>query len=272
MKEVIFMSALCNRGIFGARQVLRIQMNKITPNKLQPRKIFDDIKLLELASSIQNFGLLQPITVRKMQDTYEIVMGERRYKACEMLGHTYIDALVLPISGPQSGVLALVENLQRENLHFIEEAEAYQVLVTSEMSQDALAKKLGKSSSAIANKIRLTKLTPEQKNLLMQSDLTERHARAVLTLRDEHMRTELLLKAIEKRLSVRQLEILVIEKAQENSALLSRHIISLARDHRLYLNAIKDIVEQMKKTGMHAKLNTKEKEDSIEVTILFPKS
>lgn len=266
------MSVLNLKAEGNGRQICWLPMSKIVPNPRQPRKEFDDIALLELAASIRHFGLLQPITVRRVSDTYEIVMGERRFRACKLLGQTHIDAFVLPVNGPESAMLALVENLQRENLHFLEEAEAYSALVSSEMSQDALARRLGKSASAVANKIRLLKLSPELRRLIMESELTERHARALLTLPDEDKRMEIAKQAIEKNLTVRQVETMVLEASKKLALpLTGRHVISLARDHRLYLNAIKGIVEQMRQTGVDAQIRTTEYETSVEVRIVFPK-
>lgn len=257
----------------NGRQICWLPMSKIQPNPRQPRKDFDDIALLELASSIRHFGLLQPITVRRVGDNFEIIMGERRFRACKLLGYTHIDAFILPVTGPESAMLALVENLQRENLHFLEEAEAYSALVSSEMSQDALARRLGKSASAVANKIRLLKLSPEIRHLIMESDLTERHARALLTLPDEDKRLEIAKQAIEKHLTVRQVELLVVEASEKLAVPLptGRRIVSLVRDHRLYLNAIKGIVEQMRQAGVNAQIKTTECENSVEVRIVFPK-
>lgn len=253
----------------GGRQVCRLPLDKIVPNARQPRRAFNDIALLELAASIRCFGLLQPVTVRKVGEKYELIMGERRCRACRLLGYTQIDAFILPASGPESAMLALVENLQRENLHYMEEAEAYAALVSSEMSQDALARRLGKSASAVANKIRLLKLSPELRSLLAKSDLTERHARALLTVTDAEKQMEIAKEAIEKHLTVRQTEMLALSAGKREYQ--GRHVVSYARDHRLYLNAIKDIVGQMRRTGVNAEIKTTESARAVEVRITFPK-
>lgn len=255
----------------SGRQLCRLPLNRIEPNPRQPRREFDDIALLELAASIRHFGLLQPVTVRKSGEKYELIMGERRCRACRLLGYTQIDAFILPATGPESAMLALVENLQRENLHFMEEAEAYAALVSSEMSQDALARRLGKSASAVANKIRLLKLPVELRALLMESALTERHARALLTLSDPEAQLQIAQTAIEKHLTVRQTEMLVLEASRKTDASSGRHVVSYARDHRLYLNAIRDIVGQMRKTGLDASFKTTESERAVEVRIILPK-
>ena len=254
----------------SGRQVCRLPLDRIEPNARQPRRAFDDIALLELAASIRYFGLLQPVTVRKVGEKYELIMGERRCRACRLLGYTQIDAFILPATGPESAMLALVENLQRESLHYMEEAEAYAALVSSEMSQDALARRLGKSASAVANKIRLLKLSPELRGLLIKSELTERHARALLTLTDADKQMEIAREAMEKHLTVRQTEMLVVSAAAKQSNP-GRHIVSYARDHRLYLNAIKDIVGQLRRTGVNAEIKTTESERAVEVRIIFPK-
>ena len=266
------MSVLQAGSESGGRQICWLPMGEIHPNPDQPRKEFDEIKLMELASSIRQHGLLQPITVRAVKNGYEIVMGERRYRACRLLGFSHIDAFILPASQEQSALLALIENLQRENLHYFEEAEAYADLIRQGMSQDVLARRLGKSASGVANKLRLLKLEPELRRFLTEENLTERHARALLSLPDAAGRMRIARAAAQKRLTVRETESLV-QRAQKRLPVppAQRKIISLVRDHRLYLNAIKSVVAQMQESGLNADLQVMESDTWVEIKIRMPK-
>ncbi len=259
----------------ACRQVCWLPLNGIFPNPDQPRKEFSEASLAELANSIRQFGLLQPITVR---DTggghYEIIMGERRFRACQMLGQTHIDAIVLPANGRESAMMALVENLQREDLHFFEEAEAFAALIDNyQMTQEDLSRRLGKSACTIANKLRLLRLDPALRALIFEENLSERHARALLRLPDGPGRMRIAQQAAINTLTVRETEALV-ERALARLPVPPpppRRLISLVRDHRLYMNAIKGIVVQMQETGIAAEYNVMEYGDTIELRIVLPK-
>ena len=250
------------------RQVCWLPMDAIVPNPDQPRKTFDDFALLSLAASIRQHGLLQPITVRPKDNGYEIVMGERRYRACCMLGYTHIDALILPSGDQDSAMLALIENLQRENLHYFEEAEAYAQLVAQGMTQEMLGRRIGKSASCIANKMRLLKLSGELRAFLTEEGLSERHARALLALPDGDKRMQIACQAAQQQLTVKEVERLVA-RAQRRLPVPppGRKVISLVRDQRLYANAIKSVVAQMQETGMPARMEVQEGEGWIDMRI-----
>lgn len=267
------MSVLYEGQSAACRQACALPIDRVFPNPRQPRKEFDELKLMELASSIRQHGLLQPITVRAAGSGYEIVMGERRFRACELLGLTHIDAFILSVSDGESGVLALIENLQRENLHFFEEAEAYETLLSQGLTQDALARRLGKSASGIANKLRLLKLSPELRQYLWEEGLSERHARALLSLADPAARLRIARQAAQQRLTVRETEALVL-KSQHRlpTPPPSRKVISLVRDSRLYVNAIKSILKQMRDTGLDACMDTDETEAWTEIRIRIHKT
>ena len=267
------MSVLREERTGGGRQIFCLPMERITPNPRQPRKEFDDHALLELASSIRQHGLLQPVTVRAAGAGYEIVMGERRFRACTLLGYTHIDAFILPVSEGESALLALIENLQRESLHYFEEAEAYADLLSTGMTQEALARKLGKSPSGVANKLRLLKIEPELRQYLMDEGLSERHARALLPLPDGAARLRIAHQAAQLHLTVRETEALVM-KAQKRLPVPppSRKVISLVRDHRLYVNAIKNVMRQMQDTGLDAQLETQEEDNWLEMRIRIRKN
>ena len=169
----------------AGRQLCWLPLSSIHPNSRQPRTDFDEFALMELAASIRQNGLLQPVTVRPAAEGYELIMGERRCRACRLLGHTHIEAFVLPADDQESALLALVENVQRKNLHFFEEAEALSRLCGQGMAQDTLARMLGKSPSAINNRLRLLRLEPSVREVICEGQLTERHARALLSLPGE---------------------------------------------------------------------------------------
>jgi len=266
------MSVLQEGSQGNGRQVCWLPMDSIFPNPGQPRKEFNDFALMELASSIRQFGLLQPITVQKKKAGYEIVMGERRYRACQMLGFTHIDAFVLPAAQDDCAFLALIENIQRENLHYFEEAEAYAELLKQGITQEALARRLGKSASGIANKLRLMKLEPELRHFLMEEGLSERHARALLSLPDAKGRERIAHQAALQHLTVRETEMLV-QRAQKRLPVPPppRRMISLVRDYRLYLNAIKSVVAQMQETGVETQMDIKEASGWVDVCIRIPK-
>lgn len=254
------------------RQACALPMDQIRPGEGQPRKEFNDLKLMELASSIRQYGLLQPITVRLAEGGYEIIMGERRFRACQMLGFTHIDAFILQATDGESAMMALIENIQRENLHYFEEAEAYAALLEQGMTQEALARRLGKSASGVANKIRLMKLAPSLRQYLLEADLTERHARALLSLPDDASRQRIARQAGEKRLTVRETEILV-QRSQKRLPVQppARKVISTVRDHRLYVNGIKNVVRQMQEMGAETEMQIEENESWVEMHIRIPK-
>lgn len=185
-------------------RVVEIELSKIVPNRFQPRKIFNE-DVSELAESIRQHGLLQPITVRPLGDKYEIVMGERRFRACEKLGLKKIAAMVIEINDRESMEVALIENLQRQNLTPIEEALSYKrILDAGYTTQEQLAMKIGKTQSTIANKLRLLSLNKDVQNALMKGEISERHARSLLRVENKEQQKTLLNKIINERLTVKK--------------------------------------------------------------------
>ena len=194
-------------------EVVQLYLDDIIPNRFQPREIFDERALKELAVSIKEHGVIQPIIVRNVNGKYEIIAGERRYKASALAGLTKIPAIIRDLDDKESSKVALLENLQRKNLNPIEEARTYQkILEIDEMTQEELAKTMGKSQSAVANKIRLLSLPEEVQNALLKEQISERHARTLLNIPDEESQKELLKKVIENKISVRNLEEEIKEK------------------------------------------------------------
>ena len=188
-------------------EVVQLYLDDIIPNRFQPREIFDERALKELAVSIKEHGVIQPIIVRKVNGKYEIIAGERRYKASALAGLTKIPAIIRDLDDKESSKVALLENLQRRNLNPIEEARTYQkILEIDQITQEELAKTMGKSQSAVANKIRLLSLPDTVQDALLKEQISERHARALLNVPDETKQTEMLQKVIDTKMSVRNLE------------------------------------------------------------------
>ena len=249
-------------------RVLSLPMYKIHPNPNQPRKYFDSISLEELAASIEQFGVIQPITVRKVFDGYEIVAGERRFRAAESVGLDTIPAIVINADEEKSALIALLENLQREDLCFFEIAEGYKKLIAERgMTQEELARKIGKSQSTVANKLRLLRLAPRVKRLVREYALTERHARSLLHLSDEEVQLRAAKEVCKKHLNVVQTEELVhsLLKAQRDPR---QHITYATRnDLRMFTNTVKRALNLIRESGAPAELEKKEYDWGIEYKI-----
>lgn len=198
-------------------KILQIPIEDIIPNRFQPRLTFDDAALQELASSIKEHGIIQPLVLRKLGDKYEIIAGERRYKASQLAGLTTVPAVISDIDDEKSAEVALVENIQRKNLTAIEEAKSYKnILDRGYLTQEQLAEKLGISQGTIANKLRLLNLCDEVQDALLQEKISERHARALLAVKDPAEQIKWLNKILNDRLTVRQLDI-ELKKVLNNS-------------------------------------------------------
>ena len=188
-------------------EVVQLYLDDIIPNRFQPREVFDEKALKELAVSIKEHGVIQPIIVRNVNGKYEIIAGERRYKASALAGLTKIPAIVRDLDDKESSKVALLENLQRKNLNPIEEAKTYQkILELDQMTQEDLAKTMGKSQSAVANKLRLLSLSEDVQEALLKEEISERHARALINIPDAKKQKEMLKKIINDKMSVRVLE------------------------------------------------------------------
>ena len=188
-------------------EVVYLYLDDIIPNRFQPREVFDEKALKELAVSIREHGVIQPIIVRSVNGKYEIIAGERRYKASALAGLTKIPAIIRNLDDKESSKVALLENLQRKNLSPIEEARTYQkILEIDQMTQEELAKTMGKSQSAVANKLRLLSLPEEVQEALLKEQISERHARSLLNIPDANSQKEMLKKVVNTKMSVRSLE------------------------------------------------------------------
>ena len=189
-------------------EVVYLYLDDIIPNRFQPREVFDDQALKELAVSIREHGVIQPIIVRKVEDKYEIIAGERRYKASTMAGLTKIPAIIKNLDDKESSKVALIENLQRKDLSPIEEARTYQKILELEenMTQEQLAATLGKTQSSVSNKLRLLDLPEEIQDALLKEKISERHARSILSIEDKNDQIKMMDKVIAEKMTVRELD------------------------------------------------------------------
>ena len=258
-------------------QIQEIQIAQIKANPFQPRKYFDSMQLEELARSIKEFGVIQPIIVRQANNGYELVAGERRMRASQNLGLQRIPAIVRNLSDKDIAELALIENLQREDLNYFEEAEGFKRLLQDfDLTQEDIAKRVGKSQSTIANKMRLLKLAPEVKENISAEIITERHARALLKLPNPTMQLEALKDIYERELNVRETDLLVeqllvredIRPAQKEPG---KKIVRIFKDMRIYVNTIKQAVSAIEGAGLNVKMTETNHDDYIEVVIQIPK-
>lgn len=261
------------------KNITYVNIDFIRPNPYQPRKQFNKAALEELCESIKQYGVLQPINVRKIShSTYELVAGERRLRAATMAGLKEIPAIIINVDDNDSAVMALIENLQREDLSYMEEAEGYSNLINEHgFTQEELAQKIGKSQSTIANKIRLLKLSPLVKKILADNNLTERHARALLKLHDEQLQLKVLKLVCERGLNVKKTEELV-EKAIERYSKDSRQrtsdrkVTKAIKDVRIFVNTIRQAIDIMKQSGVKAKAAQIDRGEYIEFIVRVPKN
>jgi ParB family chromosome partitioning protein len=254
----------------SAGQVLLIPSDSIYPNPNQPRKVFDQGELVNLAISIRMNGILQPITVRQTEKGYELVSGERRLRASKLAGLVSIPCIVVDVNNMKSAVFALIENLQRQNLNYFEEAVAIERLMNEYgLSQEDAARRLGKAPSTVSNKIRLLSLPEEARKKLMENGLTERHARALLKL-DKDKVMEVIDKIIEKKLNVTQTDELV-EEILNNTTAPKRQTKRMFSDVKIFLNTINTAVDTMKKSGIGADIRREDTGESYIYRIEIPK-
>ncbi len=257
----------------ASKKIRYIPLNHIAPNPAQPRRYFDPDGLRELAESIRAHGILQPLTVQRGQYSYILVAGERRLRAAGMAGLDRVPCVLVDVDEEESALLALIENLQRSDLHYMEEAEAISKLASAyHLSQEEVAAKLGKSQSAVANKLRLLRLSEKCVALLREYQLTERHARTLLRLTEEEERLAALRHIGEHHLNVAQTEEYVETLLQaKQTTPPPRRPGYVIKDVRLFLNSIRRSVQIMQQAGVNAKVDREETEESITVTVHIPK-
>lgn len=255
-------------------RVREIPVSRIHPNPTQPRRRFDSESLTELAESIRMHGILQPLSVRKGPDGYELVAGERRWRAARLAGLEKVPCLVVTATDQQADMLALVENLQRRDLDYLEEAEGIARLIRIYgISQEQAAQKLGKSQSAVANKLRLLRHSPAVQEALQQFQLSERHARALLRLEGEEERLAAIGYIAQNDLNVAKTEAYIESRLQKKRQQAEQAPpTSGLKDVRVFLNSVRHHVEQMKSSGIAANAHREETSAEIVLTITIPKA
>lgn len=252
-------------------EVLRLKVDDIMPNPYQPRKFFEKTQLEGLANSIKEYGVIQPISVRLINNKfYELVAGERRLRASKLAGRETIPAIIVNINDQDSAIIALIENLQRQDLDFFEEAEGLQNLIEDyDFTQEQLAKRIGKNQSTIANKLRILKLPVSVQKIVMEGNLTERHARALLKLKDEDKQLDVVKTVCEKGLTVKKTEELIerilepVSKKKENIK-----FKPYVKDIRLFTNTVKQAVGVMKESGVSTEYDIEENDDGCFISIV----
>lgn len=253
-----------------AGQVLLIPVQQIYPNPHQPRKSFDREELVNLAISIRMNGILQPITVRQTEKGYELISGERRLRASRLAGLITVPCIIIDANNMKSAVFSLIENLQRQNLSYFEEAAAIEKLMDEYgLSQEDAARRLGKAPSTVSNKLRLLSLPADIQQLLMEKSLSERHARALLRLKEDKMR-EALDKIIEKNLNVSQTEELIEAMLAEDTSP-KRKTKRMFSDVKVFLNTINNAIDTMQKSGISADVKREDTGESYIYRIRIPK-
>ncbi|KWU60711.1 nucleoid occlusion protein [Bacillus mycoides] len=254
-------------------EIQEILIVNITPNRYQPRTVFDDARIEELALTIRTHGLIQPIVVRQYEDDkYEIIAGERRFRAATKLGWEKVPAIIKNLNDTETASVALIENLQREELTAIEEAVAYQKLIElHNLTQEALAQRLGKGQSTVANKLRLLKLPEEIKSALLEKSITERHARALIPLKNEELQLKVLQEIVEKQLNVKQTEERIAKLLEEVKPKRKAKQKAVSRDARIAMNTIRQSLQMVANSGLNVNSAEEEFDEYYQITIKIPK-
>ncbi len=255
-------------------EVHELPIHSISPNRFQPRSIFVDEKINELAQTIETHGIIQPIVVRELQEgRYEIIAGERRFRAVSKLGWATIPAIINNLSDTETASVALIENLQREELSPIEEAYAYsQLIELHQLTQEGLANQLGIGQSTVANKLRLLKLPETVQSAVMSKQITERHARSLIPLKNAELQDKLVEEIIEKGLNVKQTEERVNKLLSKDSEKKPRSIRkAFSKDMRIAVNTIRQSMTMVKDNGINLDSEETEFDDFYQITIRIPK-
>jgi len=266
---LIFSGFRCRTG----GSILLVPTDEIIPNPNQPRKVFNQNELDALADSIRNNGIIQPLVVRKNNnDEYELISGERRLRAAVKVGLETVPCVLMSVSDNDSALFAIIENIQRDNLNYFEEAESISRLVNDYyMTQEEISKRLGKSQSYLSNKLRLLRLSDELRSVILENSLSERHARALLRLDSDIDRLKALLEIIEKNMNVSEtdkyIDSIVTPVKQK-----SRPKFRKLKDIKLFINTINHAVDTMRNAGIKAVSEENETSDYIEYVIRIPKT
>ena len=249
-------------------KVVKVPIDTIFPNPYQPRKNFDDAALEDLSASSAQYGVLQPLLVSPAEDgRYMLIAGERRLRASKMAKLAEVPVIISEYTSQQIAEIALIENLQREDLHYLEEAEGYEKLMNQfHITQEAMAARVGKKQSTIANKLRLLRLSAPVRKVLMDAELSERHARALLKLPDDEKRLEVLETIVAKNFSVRQTEE-YINKLLDGKSEEKRKRMVIVNDVRIYLNSIKQVVDAVKTAGIPVAMEQTLEGDEVIISV-----
>ena len=266
------MSIYCQKPPSEATESVKmIEISRISVNPNQPRKIFAHEAILKLADSIRQYGIIQPLCVRKMGENYELISGERRLRASKELGLTTVPCVIMDINEEKSAEISIIENLIREDLNIFEQAGAIETLIdTYGLTQEQIAKKLSNSQSFVANKLRLLRLSNSERQKILENNLTERHARALLRILDTDLREKTLEKIIEDGLNVSKTEEL-IEQLLLGVEVKKTKTKSL-KDMNSFYASIDRLVNSVKQSGIEIKSRIIEGDDFTELTILIPSS
>nr|WP_318539940.1 nucleoid occlusion protein [Terribacillus saccharophilus] len=254
-------------------EVLNLRVQDIVPNQYQPRTVFQEEKIKELAQTIRTHGIIQPIVVRKNSEgSYELIAGERRWRAVQSLEWETVPAIIREMSDTETASVALIENLQREELTVIEEALAYErLLELHSLTQEALAQRLGKSQSTIANKMRLLKLPESVQQALLAKKITERHARALIALKDAEKQELILQEIIDKELNVKETEARIARIVNAQPKKKRPKLKGINKDMRIAMNTIRQSLSMVSDTGINLETEEEDKDDYYQITIKIPK-
>lgn len=253
------------------KKIAEVPIEKITPSRYQPRMRFDEEELQELSDSIKAQGLIQPITVREIEDHYEIIAGERRFRACKMAGFSTVPCYILTPTEDEAAQMALVENVQRKDLTAVEEAKSYvQIMRQTGYTQKELAEKIGKSQSTIANKIRLLSLPEEVQQGVLEEKISERHARALLNLEPKKVK-QAYRKIVRDGMNVAETEKYIAKLNTPEKTHRHQKTKGYSKNARIAVNSVNQCVEMIRKLGIDARLEENETDEDIVMTVRFPK-
>lgn len=264
-------------GIFKSKdavaEVVSIEIALLVPNKSQPRREFSGEALKSLSESIRENGIIQPICVRRMGALYEIISGERRCRAAKLAGLTQVPCIVMEVGDEQAAVLALIENIQRKDLSYFEEAAAIEKLIkVYGLTQEEAAVRLGKAQSTIANKLRLLRFTDAERRILLTGSLSERQARAIVRIADDETRRAVIDRVVRARLNLDQTEALVEQTLAEidKPAPRKKPTFIISPHSRLYINSLNALLKRIKSDNIPCEMSTEKSDDYFEYTIRFP--
>lgn len=254
-------------------QIVMLSTSELVPNKAQPRREFSEEALLSLSKSIKENGILQPVCVRKTGAVYEIISGERRTRAAKLAGLTEVPCIVMSVDDEQSAVLALIENIQRKDLSYFEEALGIEKLISYYgLTQEEAARRLGKAQSTVANKLRLLRFSDAERRMLLMGNLSERQARAIVRIDDPQKRGGVIEKVVGKNLNLEQTERLVEETLRGTAKAPKKRVqfIDLKAPARLYMNSLNALLKRIRQDNIPCEITSGKSEEFYEYTIRFP--